>query len=155
MSASVGRRMRSGRYDTRRATGCQTKTCRRQTSIARASVLFSSLLLAAASSTDGEQRDPDTGSRDRVAFCLSRVASSASVFVPLARFVRQWARGPCICSIARASGVCPGNCPLRGSENASSECAPRDGPNRGNAPRCVRVICCLEMLWTRVFLDYE
>lgn len=39
---------------------------------------------------------------------------------------------PCICPIARTSDVCPGNCPLRGSENASGVCAPRDGLNREN-----------------------
>lgn len=43
--------------------------------------------------TTGNDETPTTGSRDRVAFCLSRAASCNSIFVPLARFARQWARG--------------------------------------------------------------
>lgn len=94
--ASVGARMRGGRYDTRRATGCQTKTCRRQTNIACVSVVCFSSFLSRLPRYDGERRDPDHGVKRPcrvLSVCLSRAASCNSIFVPLARFARQWARG--------------------------------------------------------------
>lgn len=124
--ASVGTRMRSCKYDTRRGPlAVRRKRATGKQASCRLSGVF--LLAVCCRGFLGRRLNnetPDTGSRDRVAFCLSvclsRVASCDSVLVALAQFAHQWARGFCIYSIARTGDVCPGNCPLRAAENASS-----------------------------------
>lgn len=110
-----------------RAAGCQTKTCHRQTSIVPSQWCVSvSCVLSRVSWPTAEQRETPIRGQETVSrsvclsVCLSRVASCDSVLVALAQFAHQWARGFCICSIARTGDVCPGNCPLRAAENASS-----------------------------------
>lgn len=144
--ASVGARMRGGRYDTRRATDCQTKTCRRQTNIACVSVVCFSSFLSRLPRYDGERRDPDHGVK-RPCRVLSVCLAPLLVILSSSRLHDSPVNGhadPCICPIARTSDVCPGNCPLRGSENASGVCAPRDGLNRENDTLGVHVCYLLD-----------
>lgn len=112
--ASVGARMRGGRYDTRRATGCQTKTCRRQTNIACVSVVCFSSFLSRLPRYDGERRDPDHGVK-RPCRVLSVCLAPLLVILSSSRLHDSPVNGhadPCICPIARTSDVCPGNCPF-------------------------------------------
>lgn len=123
--ASVGTRMRSGRYDTRRGPlAVRRKRATGKQASRRLSGVF--LLAVCCRGFLGRRLNnerPRHGVKRPcrvLSVCLSRVASCDSVLVALAQFAHQWARGFCICSIARTGDVCPGNCPLRTAENASS-----------------------------------